>query len=196
MRGSFDRDALIGMFRGLVVDCPVRGGAYNAPMHAAYHALLADVVAACRRHYGDNLLSVAVYGSVGRGVPRPDSDVDLLIVAKGLADRHSLRLRDFRAVEEALESSLAAAGAAGLHPELSPVLMTRAELERGSMLLLDMTEDARTLFDLDGCLAAALDRLRDRLRELGSKRVWLGNAWYWDLKPDYKPGDVFDLFAP
>ena len=165
-------------------------------MHAAYDELLAGLVAACRRHYGDNLRSVAVYGSVGRGVPRPDSDVDLLIVAENLASRHALRLRDFRAVEEALESSLAAAGAAGLHPELSPVLMTRAELERGSMLLLDMTEDARTLFDLDGCLAAALDRLRGRLRELGSKRIWLGNAWYWDLKPDYKPGDVFDLFAP
>ena len=196
MRGSFDRDALIGLFRGLVVDCPVRGGAYNAPMHAAYHALLADLVAACRRHYGDNLLSVAVYGSVGRGVPRPDSDVDLLIVAKGLADRHFLRLRDFSAVEEALAPRLDAAAAAGLHPDLSPVLMTPSELERGSMLLLDMTDDARLLLDADGCLALALDRLRDRLRELGSKRVWLGNAWYWDLKPDYKPGDVFDLFAP
>ena len=22
-----------------------------------------------------------------------------------------------------------------------------------------------------------------------------GNAWYRDLKPDYRPGDVFDLFA-
>ncbi|MCY4660185.1 MAG: hypothetical protein OXF93_10300 [Acidobacteria bacterium] len=28
----------------------------------------------------------------------------------------------------------------------------------------------------------------------GACRLWLGNAWYWDLKPDYKPGDVFDLF--
>ena len=81
-------------------------------------------------------------------------------------------------------------------PTCSPVLMTASELERGSMLLLDMTEDARILFDPAGCLAGALGRLRSRLRELGSKRIWLGNAWYWDLKPDYKPGDVFDLFAP
>ena len=90
---------------------------------------------------------------------------------------------------------LDAARKADLQPELSPVLMTRAELERGSMLLLDMMEDARILFDPQDCLAAALERLRRRLRELGSRRVWLGNAWYWDLKPDYKPGDVFDLFA-
>ena len=164
-------------------------------MHAAYHQLLAELVAACRGHYGTDLVSVAVYGSVGRGVPRPDSDVDLLVVAEGLADRHSLRLRDFRAVEEALAPRFDAAAAAGLHPDLSPVLMTPSELQRGSMLLLDMTEDARILFDPAGCLAGALDRLRDRLRELGSRRIWLGNAWYWDLKPDYRPGDVFDLFA-
>ena len=160
-----------------------------------YDALLVALVGACRRHYGDDLLSVAVYGSVGRGVPRPDSDVDLLIVAEGLADRHALRVRDFRAIEAALASRLDEAAAAGLHPDLSPVLMSPSELERGSMLLLDMTEDARILFDPSGCLAGALERLRGRLRELGSRRVWLGNAWYWDLKPDYRPGDVFDLFA-
>ena len=112
-------------------------------MHAAYHQLLAELVAACRGHYGTDLVSVAVYGSVGRGVPRPDSDVDLLVVAEGLADRHFLRLRDFSAVEEALAPRFDAAAAAGLHPDLSPVLMTPSELERGSMLLLDMTEDAR-----------------------------------------------------
>ncbi len=165
-------------------------------MHTAYHTLLADLVPACRDHYGDDLLAVAVYGSVGRGMPRPDSDVDLLIVAEGLPARHTLRVRDFGIVEKALAAGLEAAEAAGLHPELSPILMTRADLARGSMLLLDMTEDARILYDPQGCLAAALERLRGRLRELGSRRIWLGNAWYWDLKPDYKPGDVFDLFAP
>ena len=164
-------------------------------MNAAYDELLTGLVTACRRHYAGRLRSVAVYGSVGRGLPRPDSDVDLLIVVDGLPDRHVLRVDDFRAVEDELASCVEAARAAGLHPELSPVLMTRSELERGSMLLLDMTEDARILFDPDGCLAGALDRLRRRLRELGSRRIWLGNAWYWDLKPDYKPGDVFDLFA-
>ena len=69
-------------------------------MHAAYDEILASLVPACRRHYGDNLLAVAVYGSVGRGMPRPDSDVDLLIVAEGLADRHALRVRRFRGVTD------------------------------------------------------------------------------------------------
>ena len=58
-------------------------------------------------------------------------------------------------------------------------------------LFLDMVEDARILYDPERLLAAYLDRLRARLRELGSRRIWLGNAWYWELKPDLKPGEVF-----
>ena len=57
-----------------------------------------------------------------------------------------------------------------------------------------MTEDARILHDPDRCLASVLDSLRTRLRELGSKRIWRGDAWYWDLKPDYRWGDVIELF--
>ena len=167
---------------------------HNAGMHAAYEALLAQLVEACRSHYGDRLASVAVYGSVGRGTPRFDSDVDLLIVAEGLPARRFPRVEDFRAVEEAVAPGLAAARAAGLRPELSPIFKTPAELARGTPLLLDMTEDARILHDPDGCLTGVLDRLRRRLRELGSRRVWRGDAWYWDLKPDYRWGDVIELF--
>ena len=163
-------------------------------MQARYDALLEDLVEACRGHYGERLISVAVYGSVGRGTPRFDSDLDLLIVADGLPAGRFPRVEDFRAVEEVLAPRLAAARETGLHPELSPIFKTREELARGTPLLLDMTEDARILYDPDGCLAGVLDRLTKRLRELGSRRVWRGNAWYWDLKPDYTWGDVIELF--
>jgi len=33
-----------------------------------------------------------------------------------------------------------------------------------------------------------------RLKKLGANRIWSGNAWYWDLKPDYRPGEVFEIF--
>ena len=73
-----------------------------AGMHAAYEGILADLVEACRRHYGGRLTAVAVYGSVGRGTPRFDSDVDLLIVAAGLPEGRFARVDEFHAVEEAL----------------------------------------------------------------------------------------------
>ena len=67
---------------------------------------------------------------------------------------------------------------------------TPAELGQSSPLLLDMTEDARILHDRN---AGVLQRLKRRLDELGARRIWRGNAWIWDLRPDYRPGEVFDL---
>jgi len=56
-----------------------------------------------------------------------------------------------------------------------------------------MVEDAQMLFDKDEFFLTIIERLRKRLKELGAKRIWKGNAWYWDLKPDYKPGEIFEL---
>ena len=128
-----------------------RAVTYNRTMHAEYDALLADLLDACRRHYGGRLVAVVVYGSVGRGTPRFDSDIDVLIVANGLPAGRFPRVDDFRAVEQALARRLKAARDAGLHPELSPIFKTPEELVRGTPLLLDMTEDARILQDTDGC---------------------------------------------
>lgn len=152
-------------------------------------ALLAE----CRRHYAANLVSVAVFGSVGRGTPRPDSDIDILIVAEGLPDGRMRRSRDFESVETAMGSALERAALAGVHTSLAPVFKTPAEARAGSPLFLDMIDDARLLEDRNHFLRQLFDRFRGRLTALGARRVWRGNAWFWDLKPDYRPGDEFEL---
>ena len=53
---------------------------------AAFDELLEARSAACSRHYGDRLVSLVVFGSVGRGTARPDSDVDFIVVADPLPD--------------------------------------------------------------------------------------------------------------
>ncbi|MDE2976001.1 MAG: nucleotidyltransferase domain-containing protein [Acidobacteriota bacterium] len=159
-----------------------------------YDQLLDTVLKACKLHYGRRLAALAVYGSVGRATPRADSDIDLLLVADDLPDGRIARVEEFRAMADRLRPLFDLAADLGIHTRLAPIFKTPRELRLGTPLLLDMTEDARILHDPDRCLADTLDRLRDRLRELGSKRIWKGDEWYWDLKPDYKPGDVFDLF--
>lgn len=140
---------------------------------------------ACRAHYGERLWTLAVFGSVGRGTAGPDSDLDCLIVADGLPVGRLARVDDFQAVESRLPEPI--------RQRLSPVFKTRAEAEVGSPLFLDMITDARLLFDRDGFFQGRLERLRARLDELGATRHWLGSAWYWDLKPTYRPGDVIEL---
>jgi hypothetical protein len=76
---------------------------------------------------------------------------------------------------------------------VSPVLKTPEEVQRGGAFYLDLVDDARLLYDRGGFLRRCLDRLRHRLEQLGAGGSTMANAWYWDLKPDFKPGDIFEL---
>lgn len=149
--------------------------------------MLDHLTSLCQKHYEERLISLAVFGSVGRGTARPDSDIDLLLVIKDLPTRRIARVREFAAIETALGIP------AESRMEISPIFRTPEEIERGSPLLLDMVEDARVFFDRDGFLKSALKDLKERLQKLGARRIWQGNAWYWDLKPDYKQGEIFEI---
>jgi hypothetical protein len=163
------------------------------PLLERYARLLDHLLAELKHQYAGRLVAAAVFGSVGRGTVREDSDVDLLIVARDLPAGRFRRLEEFLPVESRLGPALRAVRSDGSPITLSPVFKTPAEVEHGSPLFLDLVEDARILYDPESFLARYLGRLRARLRELGARRVWLGNAWYWELKPDLKPGEVIVL---
>lgn len=144
--------------------------------------------------YGERLVSVVVYGSVARETQTFDSDLDVLIIAEGLPTGRIKRIREFDSIEERIEPFLKLLRQQdGIHTYISTIIKSPEEAERGSPLFLDMVEDARILFDRNGFFNGVLERLRRRLKELGARRIWRGNAWYWDLKPDYKPGDIIEL---
>jgi predicted nucleotidyltransferase len=146
-----------------------------------------------RAGYGDRLVAVAVFGSVGRGTPRQGSDIDLLIVARDLPRGRFARLDEFLPLERPLGPALAEIEPGGPPIMVSPVFKTPAEVEQGSPLFLDMVEDARILYDPESVLSRYLTRFRARLAELGARRIWRGEGWYWDLKPDFKPGEIVTL---
>jgi uncharacterized protein len=159
-----------------------------------FDRLAQAVLGAARSTYGDRLVSLAVFGSAGRGTPRPDSDLDMLLVVRDLPNGRLARVAEFGAVEAAVRPVVRDMWHSGLTVELSPVFKTPEELQQGSPLLLDMVDDAQVLWDGQGVLQQALGRLRARLSALGARRIWSGTAWHWDLKPDFQPGEVFELF--
>jgi len=144
-------------------------------------------------YYGDRLISLAIFGSVARGTYRHDSDIDLLLVVDRLPRGRMKRIAEFMRIEERLGKILKDARKQGLFIELSPIIKGPDEVEAGSPLFLDMIEDIKVLYDKDCFLMNRLKRLKARLDKLGARRLWRGNAWYWDLKPDFKPGDVIEL---
>ncbi len=138
-------------------------------------------------HYGDRLVSLAVFGSIARRVHTPESDVDVLIISDDLPDGRLARVREFAFAEEVIEQEM------GRELMLSPVLKTPNEASHGSPLLWDMVDYSDILYDRDDFLAKLLNRTKERLTELGARRVQRGNAWYWILKEKYTPGEVFEI---
>lgn len=159
----------------------------------AFEDIVTALPTACRAVYGHRLKAVAIYGSVARGTMRPDSDIDALIIAKDLAPSRAARMDEFEQVDRQIEQQMAAAKAAGVHTLVVPVLKTPEELRAGSFLYLDMTDQARILYDPDRLLRSYLDDLAARLKAMGARRVPFGGGYYWELKPDYRWGDRIEL---
>jgi hypothetical protein len=56
-----------------------------------------------------------------------------------------------------------------------------------------MIEDGRVLFDRRGFWRSFIRSFQRRLDRLGARKIMVGDRWYWDLKPDYRPGEVFEI---
>ncbi len=158
-----------------------------------YASLLRRLLEEMRRRWGERLVSLVVFGSVARGEAGPGSDIDLLVVVEGLPRSRFRRQDEFMEVEETLEDVIDRLRSLGLNPDFSPILKTPEEAARFSPLYLDMVEDAVILYDRDGFFEGVLNRLRERLRELGAERVRVGRRWYWRLKRDYRFGEVIEI---
>jgi hypothetical protein len=81
----------------------------------------------------------------------------------------------------------------GFYPYLSPILKTKEDAKNLSPLYLDMVTDARILYDKDDFFKEILDKLKIKLNSLNARKIKVGKKWYWDLKPDYKPGEVINI---
>jgi len=158
-----------------------------------YLQLILDASLHLIRSY--KLTSICLYGSVARGTARRDSDVDLLVVSDdfggSLASRVERVLED---VEKKVSCEVERLRKYGVDTGLSICPLRREEVLRFPPILLDLTEDGIILYDEGSFLERALTRLKARLSELNAKRVFIGeDSWYWDLKPDYKFGEVVEL---
>lgn len=142
---------------------------------------------------GNNLTSIVLFGSVARGEARANSDVDLLIICRELPAGAFRRRETLQPVRERLQVELERLWVQGNHTDFAEVIKSEAEAQRTHPVYLDMTEEAVILFDRGGFFAGILERLRKRLRELGARRLQLGRLRYWDLKPDFKPGEAITL---
>jgi hypothetical protein len=159
--------------------------------------LLRRYVEFLRGFFGGDLKAVAAFGSFARGRAKfPGSDIDLLIVIKGIENlSFGERLKQTIKVEKKLSTTVEYASfkdVFGWSPSIQEIILTPEELRMHPPILLDLTMDAVILYDT-GILREELEQLRIRLKELGAKKVMTGDSWFWILKPDLKLGEEVEL---
>ena len=155
--------------------------------------LAEDYTGALKGLLGDALVSVLLFGSVARDEAAAVSDIDLLVVAEDLPRGRFARLDRLRAADEIVRPQLENLRRQGIFTDFHVLLKTPAEAAILRPLYLDFVEDAVILYDREGFFARVLNDLRASLDRLGARRLQRGRLRYWDLKPDYTPGEVFTI---
>ncbi|ACP37316.1 nucleotidyltransferase domain-containing protein [Saccharolobus islandicus] len=151
-----------------------------------------ELVDAFLKVYGDDLISLVLFGSYARGEQRRDSDIDLLVVLKEIKNRYEV-MRKFLLAEDILENTLyPRLREKGFEPYISPIIYDVQTATRFRPLYIMMVFEARILYDREGVMTKTLEKIRRRLEELGAKREKFGRGYVVTLTK-VKPGEVVNF---
>jgi predicted nucleotidyltransferase len=139
--------------------------------------------------YGTKLQAVIQFGSTARGHIKRHTDLDLFVVL----DTDFVNLADKRAAtftaEESADSVLKSLTSSGYSIQVSAVVRTKNQALVFTPIYLDMTVHSVIHYEKDDFATLLIQRTKDKIAELGAVRKNRGLLWYWDLCPNFKPGD-------
>ncbi|MEM3429658.1 MAG: nucleotidyltransferase domain-containing protein [Candidatus Bathyarchaeia archaeon] len=164
--------------------------------HRLYGELLRRYCSILWENYRERILGIAVFGSVARGDWNSNSDIDLMIVARGWNDKPAWeRVRELISLKEELRRTDEYRNClkSGYRPIIQhyPIDVQEAfELHR---IYLDACIDSIILYEREGFLTDLMGRVKERLTGLKARRVTTPSGRHYWIFPEIKAGEAFQL---
>lgn len=158
-----------------------------------YEPLIRRYVKELQSRLEQHLLGVALFGSVARNEATEASDIDMLTLLDTTnkeidqivttLDLESVDWEENKLISPAIGSR-----------RIYNICKTEAAISANPLLLLDIVDHGEVLYDSHGRMAQLLDSFREKMRQFGMKKiVFPDGKWAWDLKPDWRPGEVVEI---
>ena len=151
---------------------------------------VAKVLEKIKEYYGDQLISLVIFGSYARKENRLSSDLDILIVLKTNKPRYE-RIKEFvENIEMSLEYLIQKLIDEGISIDLSPLILSEEEAKYFNPIYLDMAEYSIIIVDKNNFIKNILEKVREQIEEWGSYKEFEGNMWAWIIKKGEFVGGV------
>ncbi|MCS7094086.1 MAG: nucleotidyltransferase domain-containing protein [Candidatus Aenigmarchaeota archaeon] len=139
--------------------------------------VLREFVEECKKRFGENLVSVVLFGSYARGEQKKTSDLDLLVVVKDLPMVWSERKKQFEEICESLSKKY------GKFIEVIPITTKelRKNLNKKSPFFITFVLGHKIVFD-DGTFKKEFEKFS---LELSKKNfVYYEGGRKWEIKKE------------
>jgi predicted nucleotidyltransferase len=135
--------------------------------------ILDEFLQRCKQKFGDNLISIILFGSYARGTATEYSDVDLLIIAKNLPKR---RIERYKIIRDIILDFIYE-----YEINLSPILIKPEELSHKNIspLIYGILTGYKVIYDKNNFWKNYLERIKPIIKE--RKPVFIDEEKEWKI---------------
>ncbi len=162
--------------------------------HPTFSKVLSRYCRILLDHFGERLFGVLVFGSVARGDWSANSDIDLLTVVADWDKRSWERSRELTKTINKLRGTREYRWSVeeGYMPVIQHYPLDVEEARNSRRIYLDASVDGLILYEREEFLSQVLKDFRRRMAELGARRAYLPQGYYWIME-GVEVGEVFEL---